>query len=164
MIQLFLFTIATVTLHNVITTKAKCNKIDATYNKIGAKYIKVVTIKCNNFSKENNKCLGLLPTSFLTEQCTSEAQDTSSKPGEALNFSSFCSGCHLVCNCLNCVYLCDGHIITHLQNANNAKSNYFLITAITQVSSLFLTDITFEQHFATTASECVFWENPRIDS
>ena len=37
MILLFLFKMAPVTLHNVITAKAKCNKIDATYNKIDAK-------------------------------------------------------------------------------------------------------------------------------
>ena len=60
MISLFLFKMAPVTLHNVITAKAKCNKIDATYNKIDAKCVKVVTTKCNNLSRQNNKCLGLI--------------------------------------------------------------------------------------------------------
>ena len=50
---------APVTLH-VTTAKEKCNKIDATYNKIDAKCVKVVTTKYNNFSKQKNKCLGLL--------------------------------------------------------------------------------------------------------
>jgi len=57
----------------------------------------------------------------LTEHCSSEAQGTSSKPAEPLNFFLAYMTLHVVCNCLNCDYICDGHIFTHLQNVNNAK-------------------------------------------